>query len=266
MNDPGDSFIGMDLNEPAFPFELRIPGGRLVLDDRSDLYMILSAIQMSFADAAMALIMFEGIPAFDMATYKKRRRETRDRISEEAKQIREERVDPFSMGADEYYLATQRYARGMWADGRLPEQLMDRAQFIHAKSFIYAADTIGKLLSVLGRHPKVPAAIENASARFYDSLPTLKGLRDSAHHIEDRVRGKHRDKDLELKPVEEGGGAALIIDMLTIVSGEFGTTMADGSYGKIAVTRDTLMTIRDQVQAVLDAFDWTGAPTYFPRP
>ncbi len=46
---------------------------------------------------------------------------------------------------------------------------------------------------------------------------------------------------------------------------KFGTTMADGHYGEIDVTHETLEIIRDIVQEVIYSFQWEGAKEFLPR-
>ena len=92
-------------------------------------------------------------------------------------------------------------------------------------------------------------------------------IRDSAHHVEDRIRGLDRNnKRLKLKPFDngfiKGSGTALAINNLS--GTKYGTVMNDGHYGEIDVTIETLLIIQSIVQETLDAFEWIGDKVHQP--
>lgn len=79
-------------------------------------------------------------------------------------------------------------ATGVW-----PRKYVFRRPFVHAKSFLYALDEVAKALNVLAKEPLTPPAksvIDAQITAWNTALPHLKGVRDSSHHAEDRLRGK----------------------------------------------------------------------------
>jgi hypothetical protein len=143
---------------------------------------------------------------------------------------------------------------------RLPSHLEQHLPFLHAQSFLYALDTIGKVLTVLAKYPSIPDAVRNQENTFRESLPSLTSLRDTAHHPEDRARGlKKSGKRIKLKPVEnaflhfsEGG----VLVLGNFIGDKYGSTTADGRYAEIEVSIATLTTVHACLQATINALPW----------
>ncbi|OLC67846.1 MAG: hypothetical protein AUH69_02675 [Actinobacteria bacterium 13_1_40CM_4_65_12] len=92
--------------------------------------------------------------------------------------------------------------RQRWAAGEIPEAHLRRAIFLYAQAFLFGLDGIGKTLTALGSAAWVPGAVTTAREDFYRSLPTLAGVRDTSHHLEDRARRRdRRGKQIAVKPV-----------------------------------------------------------------
>lgn len=158
--------------------------------------------------------------------------------------------------------------RARWASGAVPAEYLQKAVFVAAKAFLYSLDGIGKTLTVVAKLSGVPDAVKSHRDTFYTSLPTLTGVRDSAHHLEDRVRGLDRNRrPLTLKPVTNDmvhapGGGALIINCLN--GNQFGSTMGDGEYGEVEVSCATMRVAQNAIQGALNAFTWKGPRRYQP--
>ena len=141
-----------------------------------------------------------------------------------------------------------------------------RVPFLHARSFVFALDQIAKTFRVLVDMDGLPASANrnNLTAvleEWNNVFPHLKGLRDTAHHVEDRVRGVGRNgKPLELKAVNAPGiqaaeRTAIFIDMLDgddVYSGTF----ANGEYGGVPVTLASLDVAVSCVRRFVGAFVW----------
>jgi hypothetical protein len=264
-------------DETKLPFELRVPGTWIVLaGERAeaawDLQNVVQMLETYLSEAAIALFLYEGekqraATDHQSGAVKQRFLNVMQGVSDERRRIEAERGGPFARDPNTDFLATQAYARKQWAAGEIPESFRTNAQFLYLKNFVFAADSIGDLLGVLSKNPDTPTAVKAAYAKFYAAFPTLKGLRNSAHHTEDRIRRKARNRDITPELVVKPGYTSNAMSLGTLGPGdEFGMTLADGSEGTIAVTRETLSKLRDHVQAVLDGFEWTGPPGYFPRP
>jgi hypothetical protein len=166
-------------------------------------------------------------------------------------------------------------ARRYWAQGHVPSEYQHRVPFMHARSFLFAMDNTAKALGVLIDPKKItlpsPADTKVAAqlTLWEQKFPHVEAVRNSAHHAEDRIRGKKTgEKDIQLQPVTNGmvhaphGG-------VTILSGlhnnRYGETMADGHYGEVEVSAATLTDATSIVQAVYDSFDWSGHAHWTPR-
>lgn len=144
----------------------------------------------------------------------------------------------------------------------LPRQYEHRLPFINARTFLYALDTIGKVLVVVAEQYNLPPQAKAVCDKFQTLFPTLTPLRDTAQHIEDRARGVGRGgKPITLQPITNmfinaPRGGVLAIDILQ--NNRYGSTMADGNYGEIEVSDATMEQVKECLQALLDALPWKG--------
>lgn len=143
-------------------------------------------------------------------------------------------------------------------EGKLPSYLQNSLSFIYAKSFLYSLDTIAKLINTLSNQIGDSAELSKINSMMCENFPDLLHVRDSSHHIEDRVLGKQRKKFIELQPIDSDGiktdGGALVLSHLS--GSSFSCTMFDGHLGKVDVTRESLNIVRDIIQRVIDSFKW----------
>lgn len=158
--------------------------------------------------------------------------------------------------------------RERWASGRLPDSYQHRLPFIHATTFLFALDNIGKSLRTLARLPGVPEGVRQVIASWPDEFPDLVGVRDSAHHADERAIGEARQRPIETKPIDNGaikvdGGGVIVLGSLR--GRNFGNTMADGHYGEVEVSEESARKAQALVQKVLDAFNWSGPSMHLPH-
>jgi hypothetical protein len=232
---------------------------------------MLFVLESHLSDAALALRMFEHerrrpitIPR-DQSLYERRRQLEFER----------EAALPAGLPHEDRRTAYESIRLGVeielkregWAAGGIPEAHARRAIFLYAQTFVYALDGIGKTLRVLASMPSTPQPVTDAAEWFDQRFPTLKGVRDSSHHLEDRVRGRdRRGKPLDLKPVDNAmvraPGGALILGSLN--NNRYGSTTDDGSYGEVEVSGESLDIARSAIQRVLDGFSWTGPKRHVP--
>jgi hypothetical protein len=96
-------------------------------------------------------------------------------------------------------------------------------------------------------------------ADFRAALPHLKGVRDSAHHDDQRIQGLDR-KGNAITPGGLHGvvqpGVAVI--MSGLVNDALTYTTEDGTQGQVRVCVDTLKVAQAAMQRALDAFTWHG--------
>ena len=255
--------------------ELTYPGTWLDYPDRNWCWNLegqIRSLESTLTDAALALAMFDA----ERAKPRQRRhdRESWERDGRRRQEIQESvrarlGVDRYSMDRwDEVRnLAEVEFKREQWAAGRMPNSYEHRLIFLHARSFLYALDRLERCLGVLANEDGVPAAVVDSHAGLCAALPQLRDVRDSVSHFDERSRGLERGRPLSLQPVmnqmvHAPGGGVLIVESLN--NNRFGGTMADGQYGEVEVSADTLAAATNCVQQVLNAFAWKGPQQHAP--
>jgi hypothetical protein len=228
-------------------------------------------LESALSDVAISLALFEQARASSRAEVAPER-ENRERpnVAEQTVRARYEvalsaEKDPdmawsMAMATNEQLRAEVQLAR--WEAGEVPRSYRHRLPFLYAKAFTYALDTIAKTLRTLGSLENAPQAAGHACDVFDQAFPRLVHVRNSAHHPEDRVRGRGRNGEpIVLQPIVNDainapGGGVLVIDQL--INDRYGGTLADGSYGEVEVSLRSAAIAQQAVQAALDAWTWTG--------
>jgi hypothetical protein len=152
---------------------------------------------------------------------------------------------------------------------RHPQRVRAQRAILVARAFLYALDAFDKLLGVLAREAGVPAELANWHSKVEDAFPSLRGVRNTAQHLEDRARGLGAGKNpkpLDLKPVQNGfihaPGGALILNSLN--GSRYGSTMADGHYGEVDVSSESMERLKFILEGVLANFQWRGPKEHLP--
>ena len=248
------------------------PGTWIDIPDQasaSEIGTQLHLIESAFSEASMALILFEQSAMCTAASERAELEGDFDRSAELSREVDASRG--LSFDPAEWEERRNEVERTLlhenWSRGRVPRQLMHYGPFIHAKAFLYAADQIGKVLSRLAERGDAPDHASRVRDTYYAAFPTLKEVRNSVQHMEDRGRGLGKSgKPLALKPIENAlinaPEGALALNNLN--GNRFGTTMADGHYGEVEVSSTALGTIRDHVEQLLNAYQWRGPRRMYP--
>ncbi len=195
------------------------------------------------------------------------------RRSEIRMQIEQERGAAFSRELwDEIHFETEvRFKREQWSQGRLPREFEHTQPFIYARAFLYALDAFDKFLGVLSQEPGVPPDPAALHAQIAAAFPDLRGVRNTAQHLEDRARGLgagREPKPLDLKPIENQminapSGGVLVLNSLN--GSKYGSTKADGHYGEVDVSPETMQHLQRILQEVLHSFRWRGSKQHSPN-
>jgi len=258
-----------------FIFEIVRPGSWLVTDDKDWRFKITALIDQlssSFFEANIALNKFTEfnevqIPSHEerLATFYK----NSDKRSEIRKKICEETgLNEIKDGHELHFLIERRFNIERWANGEPPEVFKSCEMRIYANAFLFALDNIFETLKKLAREPGVPESVTKIYDDAIGLFPGLRQVRNSAHHLEDRVRfiGDNH-KPIKIKPFEtktvKSTGQAMVIGM--IEGNNYGFTMGDGKFGSIPVSPETLSMIQKVVQDVYEAFEWKGIKEHMPR-
>ena len=159
-------------------------------------------------------------------------------------------------------LVDQEIKHRAWQAGHWPRSYQHALPFLHAKSFLYSLDAIAKALQVLVDQPWAPAGVQTVRSSWSAVFAHLQEVRNTSHHQEDRILHKGKGgKPLDLKPVDNNlisapSGGVLVLNSLN--GNRYGCTMADGHYGEVDVSDQSLLAAANVLQQVLDAFHWRG--------
>lgn len=163
----------------------------------------------------------------------------------------------------------RRFKREKWSNGGLPREFEHNLPFLYARAFLYALDAFDKILGVLARDPGAPPHIADWHAQVEVHFPHLRGVRNTAQHIEDRGRGLgagRNPRPLDLKPVDnnliKAQGGALILNSLN--GNRYGSTMADGHFGEVEVSPQSVEHLQRILVGVLESFQWHGPKQHLP--
>jgi hypothetical protein len=160
-----------------------------------------------------------------------------------------------------------RFKRERWASGHKPREFEHGRPFIYAREFLYSLDVFDRVLAALAKANPAMQHLTDGTIRMRAAFPTLRGVRNSGQHIDERSLGLGPGgAPLNLQPINAGGihapGGALVMDNLN--GSRFGCTMADGHFGEVDVSRESMLRLQQILQDVLKDFRWTGRPRHQP--
>ena len=260
-----------------FVFEIVTPGTWLDYDDRDWSWRIQNQIQSlesQFFVANTALNLFVHTQSI-RPSFADRENWERDsqRRSEIQRAIEQERGGFQSRDDwDEmHFEADVRFKREKWSKGVVPREFEQNLPFIYARAFLYALDAFDKFLGVLAKEENVPGEIAKLHVQIAEIFPDLRGVRNTAQHLEDRARclGAGRNpQPLDLKPIENSlikapGGGVLALNCLN--GSRYGSTMSDGHYGEVDVSSESMQHLQQILDGVLQSFKWRGPRQHAPR-
>lgn len=260
-------------------FEWTKPGIWIEELDRDDAWRIsgqIGRLEDTIQEANVVLNMFDQSRAADRASeIYKTEFELRAKISREveAELFPDGMIPMGDLGADFRSEYDKRRARveavvrhRLWSSGFLPKGHLNKPPFIFAKAFIHSLDLFGKFLDDIAKDRASPGGINVARDRYFEALPDLKEVRNSIQHAEDRSKGMVRKNKIDLKVIDESKisikGAVLVNSGLN--GNRFGTTMADGHYGAVDISADSIEVMRSTLLDVYAAFKWKGGEQLFP--
>lgn len=253
-------------------FEIIYPGTWLKLQNQHlafTLQVRLSTVESRFSDAAMALYLFE-----------RAQKELLAGLSNHADQPREDTIQAADIwelaskyGTDghafqlELSKRTLEAKRNRWRAGELPQAYIFRLPFLYARTFLFSLWDIRRLLGYAVKCHGVPAGAAAAVREFDVALPSLKALRHSSAHVDERATGKAHGHQIALKPIETHfinapAGGVLVIESLE--ANRFIGTTADGDLAEIEVSADTMKVVQRCFQLVLNSLSWVGSSRHYP--
>lgn len=259
-----------------YVFEIITPGTRLDHDDRDWAWQVegqLRSLQSQFFEANAALNLFASAQSIrpSFANREMRERDSQRR-SEIQRAVEQERGNCMSHENWEevHFESEVRFKREKWANGGIPREFEHNLPFLYARAFLYALDAFDKFLGVLAKDPKVPPEVASLHARIAEDFPNLRGVRNTAQHLEDRARGLGAGKNpqlLDLQPITNNfinapGGGVLVLNSLN--GSKYGSTMSDGHYGEIDVSPESMQRLQAVLQELQMLFRWRGPKQHAP--
>ncbi|WP_313626434.1 hypothetical protein [Kosakonia sp.] len=258
-----------------FIFELNKPGSRLHHEDENISWKferLLNHLETAFYDANVALNLFISEREKDSGYSDRIQWDTdfQKRQILEAEVRMEFGLHPLE-GFDKVRVEVDaRLKRDKWSQGEIPLSHQQRLIFLHAKSFLGALDTIDKFLKVISEENGAPQNIKRLHIQISNEFPHLRGVRNSAQHLEDRARGLGAGKvpkPINLQPINNNHVVAPqgVLMLSNILGTKLGYTMADGNYGEVDISAESMLKVTKIIQDVFNSFIWKGSPQHLPR-
>ncbi|WP_295959869.1 hypothetical protein [Rhodoferax sp.] len=257
-------------------FEIVTPGTWLDYEDRDwtgRIHNLLRSLESHFFEANSALNLFISTQSI-RPSFADRNNWEHDsqRRSEIERAVEEEHRGCMSPeNWDEiHFEAEVRFKREKWSNGGIPRAFQQDLPFIYARAFLYALDAFEKFLAVLSKEANVSKEVASFYAQMAEDFPDLRGVRNTVQHLEDRSRGLGAGKNpqpLDLKPITNSlinapDGGVLVLNSLN--GSRYGSTMADGHYGEVDVSLDSMGRLQKIIEGVLQSFKWRGAKQHAP--
>ncbi len=261
-----------------YVFEISFPGIFLEHGDPDWIARIqtfLRLLEDQFTDAVVALNLFETEQARLLDELQARGQKESFKEEEHFRQTLEQNILE-EVGEEQFFrlypailhFIELEVRRKSWKSGQMPDEYQRRILWIYPHAYVYALDSFHKVLESLTEERDVPNGVEEELAKFRTAFPRLKGIRDSAHHVEDRGLGRDRHGNpLKLKPIDNGivrapGGGVLLLSVLE--GNKLWYTLEDGSHGGLAISHDNIAIAAEVFQSVINAFQWKGRPRLIP--
>lgn len=245
--------------------EIRYPGTWLDLEDRDVAFEIEGMLRNMVdlvSEAAIALTFFENSLGvrYNPKSEWKQDAAIRHEIDEK---LKEELGDAYYQDYDNTRLESDRWVRRRKMElGIVPRAYVHKIPFIHAHSFVFAVDSLGKFLDELTKYEQVPAEIVTHQEKFNELLPSVRKIRNSAQHIEDRSRGFGSWKDKrDGKKMKVNG----FLGLSNLEGNQLCYTIDDGSYQKIEISASTFKVIVEIMNNLLQSFKWKGPASIEPH-
>jgi hypothetical protein len=159
------------------------------------------------------------------------------------------------------------YKNERWAAGAIPFHFPRFRALICAKSFVYALDSFEKVLAVLMKLEGAPSELQISHNMFLEAFPDLRSLRDTSHHIEDRLRKLDRKKraialkEFDIGIVSSPGG---VVILNTLNGDTYCATLEDGTVGELDISPASLNNLVAIFERALASFSWVGEPRHCP--
>lgn len=245
--------------------ELNYPGTWLQFEDQDfkhEIEGMLRSLEGILTEAAISLSMYE-----ESTSAPRDRRQEMERDCEMRQeidtQLRNDARDDYYQNFDKCRLISDKKLREKKAElGIIPSSYMHKIPFIHAHTFVYAVDSFGKFLEELVQYERIPESVKNCLDEFNRLLPSVRKIRNSALHIEDRSRGYGTWKDKKKGKKMETSG---FLGLSNLEGNSLCYTIEDGTYQRVEISVGILNVLVQIMNHLLASFQWEGSPRVEPH-
>jgi len=257
---------------PLFIFDVVTPGTWLDYDNPAcsfEMSRLIDQLKSQFFEANAALNLFIARPPSDQVPRANWQNDTDRRNALQTQLECSFHGTPSDANREELrFQADILLKRESWERGHVPRELQDPVALIYARAFLHALDLFEKFLKVLASLPQVPGGVADSHRQFLDAFPDLRGVRNTAQHLEDRARGLGPgNKPLDIKPqinTATGTTGARFLALNWLLGSRYGHTMSNGEYGEIDVSHESMIKVQRILRDVLCAFTWKGPKQHQP--
>lgn len=224
---------------------------------------LIQNLQTSYHEAVYSYYAYKEYSSNDIMKYTNYIEELHQQKLDEMKPFGTEDVEA-GIRPHEYNDLQKRQVNNLlWNSGIKPISIKRHEKFIYTKMFIFSLDNIYKFISVLDKEfPE--KEIKSVRQAIDDKFPDLINLRNSIHHLEDRIRGIGQYGKViayGLKSTQLNSGV-----INNCMSGDlFITTLGSGKIGSLEISPETLIEFREYIETVLRKFEWYGSPQIVPN-
>src|SRR6185295_18677437 len=215
-------------------FSLRRPGVFLDIegDTSWELQRFITHVEQEFCQAAVVLFLYERTSC-DLTQHRD------DRL----RRLQENSFEPGNEGP--------------------PEEYVQRLPHLYARAFLDAVYRIFIFLRRIADVPQCSEGARRAIEKFTEHFAQVKDLRDSSAHVDERIQGLERGRQIHVRPVDKPPivvGSARVFLSEVLGNNRLMSTAANGECVELEISRETMTSIRVHIQAVIDELPWTGDP------
>lgn len=259
--------------------ELHYPGTWISLSNTNtfNISRTLTSLELTLNEAAVALSCYESSKQLVRQSFDNQREHwdfwnsRRRIISEQLRRNIPNNPENYFENLSIIELEAERLVRKeQLENGIFPNSYLRLMPHMYARTYLYALDRIRKLIDIIAADQSLTqnetASIAQIKQNFQNTFPNLIDVRDTSAHYDERSQGRARNRQINPQPVNNNfintSGGAIILEQLN--GNNFGSTMADGSYGEVEISISSLFAARDSIQQIINSFTWTGPGRFQP--
>ncbi|MBO3270740.1 hypothetical protein [Hymenobacter defluvii] len=249
-----------------------MPGTSLIGESDTSISRLLQSLETTFLEANVAMNLFKKHQeTYSTGAYTIEQSDKFWQRLEEVYPSFQRLGQEKGLGGDKIDLNVREYVQQeQWDHGIAPRQFISSEIRIYANAFLFAFDSFYKALKILLECSARKNELAKPVAALETAFPDIVAIRNSAHHMEDRVRGLHGIHTKKSIPLVE----TLLDDNLISVKGvtvaavigtKYGNTLTDGRLAMIDVSEASMQKLQSIYQEVINCFEWSGTAYIVPR-